>query len=177
MYRIDTLLKEKNRLFHTADLRVLWEIENKNTLYTAIKRYVQKGILIPVHKGFYSTVPLDEINPYVFLGGFLHSFCYISCETVLAGNGAIFQKSNYITAVSPFSKKFSLNNQDYLVRRMKDPFLYNLEGISDKGDFYQASLERAVADQLYYNPDYYFDNKKIINWKKVKKIQKEVGFI
>jgi hypothetical protein len=40
-----------------------------------------------------------------------------------------------------------------------------------------ANIERAVADLLYFNSNYYFDNKKRIDWKKVKKIQKEVGYL
>ena len=61
MYKIDKLLKLNRDLYHTGDLGVLWEITNKNTLYTTIKRYVQKGILIPIHKGLYATKPLDKI--------------------------------------------------------------------------------------------------------------------
>jgi len=39
-----------------------------------------------------------------------------------------------------------------------------------------ASLERAVADILYFNPTYYFDAHNIIDWTKVKNIQKEIGY-
>lgn len=39
-----------------------------------------------------------------------------------------------------------------------------------------ARLERAVADMMYFNPHYHFDNRKIINWKKVKEIQKAIGY-
>ena len=92
MYRIDTLLKLKEKLFHTNDLALLWGITNKNTLYTTIKRYLQKGILIPVHKGFYSTVPIDQLDPFKLAIGYLHRFTYISCETVLIQEGIISMK-------------------------------------------------------------------------------------
>ncbi|MBI4226507.1 hypothetical protein HY612_05335 [Candidatus Roizmanbacteria bacterium] len=177
MYRIDKLLKEENRLFHTNDLSLLWEIKNKNTLYTAIKRYVKKRILIPIHKGFYATVEPDLIHPYRFIGSYLHRYCYISCETVLFATGAIFQKGNYITALSNLSKKFSLGTRDFLVRKMMDEFLYNLEDVVEKNGYFIAGLERAVADMLYFNRHYHFDNRRIINWEKVKAVQKGVGYV
>lgn len=174
MYRIDILLKLKEKLFHTNDLALLWGITNKNTLYTTIKRYVQKGILISIHKGFYSTVPIDQIDPFKLAIGYLHKFAYVSCETVLIREGIIFQKENYLTLISSVSKKFSIANHSYLVRQLKDNYLYYDRGIDSIDGVMTASTERAVADLLYFNPNCYFDNKKKINWKKVKKIQKSV---
>ena len=40
MYKIDVLLKQDQKVFHTQDLALLWGIINKNTLYTTIKRYL-----------------------------------------------------------------------------------------------------------------------------------------
>jgi len=177
MYRIDILLKQNRQLFHTSDLSLLWGITNKNTLYTTIKRYVQKGILISIHKGFYSTVPINQINPYKIIQGYLHKYCYISCEIILFQYGAIFQKGSYITAVSDISKKITVGNDSFFVRKLKDNYLYNDRGIDNIDGVAVASLERAVADMLYFNSRYYFDNRKIINWKKVKEIQKEVGYL
>ncbi|KKT48025.1 MAG: hypothetical protein UW37_C0001G0030 [Candidatus Gottesmanbacteria bacterium GW2011_GWA2_44_17] len=177
MYRIDTLLKLKEKLFHTNDLALLWEISNKNTLYTTIKRYVQKGILIPVHKGFYSTVPIDQLDPFKLAIGYLHRFAYVSCETVLIREGIIFQKENYLTLISSVSRKFAISNYSYLVRQLKDSYLYYDRGIDNIDGVMTAGIERAVADILYFNPRFYFDNKKKIDWKKVKKIQKEVGYL
>ncbi|PJA52924.1 hypothetical protein CO166_03645 [Candidatus Roizmanbacteria bacterium CG_4_9_14_3_um_filter_36_11] len=177
MYRIDVLLKQNRQLFHTNDLSLLWGITNKNTLYTTIKRYVQKGILMSIHKGFYSTVPIDRINAYKIVQGYLHRYCYISCETVLFGAGAIFQKGNYITAVSDVSRKFALGNNAYFVHQLRNDYLYNEYCIDNIDSMAVASLERAVADILYFAPRYHFYNRKVINWKKVKEIQKKVGYI
>lgn len=174
MYKIDKLLKLEEKLFHTADLGLIWGIENKNTLYTTIKRYVKKGILIPIHKGFYSTVPLEKINPLKLALGYLHRFAYLSCESVLLKEGVIFQQENYYTLVSSVSKKFSLAGNSFFVRKIKDEFLYNDAGIIEKDKIKIASLERAVVDILYFNPNYHFDNPKKINWKKVKEIKKLV---
>lgn len=177
MYKIDKLLKQDQKLFHTADLALLWGINNKNTLYTAIKRYCQKGVLIPIHKGFYATLPLNQINPFRIAIGYLHRFCYISCETVLVKNGIIFQKGEYISLISDISKIFTIANNNYLVRKMSDKYLYNPAGIDQDNEVGMAAVERAVSDLLYFNPNYHFDNRKAINWAKVREIQKEVGYL
>ncbi|MBI4999793.1 hypothetical protein HZB97_03425 [Candidatus Gottesmanbacteria bacterium] len=176
MYKIDKLLKLERKIFHIADLGLLWEITNKNTLYTTIKRYRKRGVLIPIHKGFYTTVPLSQIDPVSLGAGFLHRFAYLSTESVLAQDGVISQIPQAITLVSPVSKKFTIGNFSFLSRRLKPKFLYQTVEIEDKNGVFVASLERAVADMLYFNPQYYFDNPKLVNWQKVKSIQKEMGY-
>lgn len=174
MYRIDKLLKSEQKLFHTPDLALLWNITNKNTLYTTIKRYVDRGILIPIHKGFYATAPLEKINPLRLGIGYLHRFAYLSCETVLAQQGIIFQYADTFTLVSDKSTKFRLGQWEYLVRKLNSKYLYNDRGLMEKEGIFIATLERAVADILYFDPHYHFDALKAINWSAVKKIQKEV---
>lgn len=176
MYKIDILLKQEQKLFHTNDLALLWGLKNLNTLYTTIKRYVQKGILFRIHKGFYSTVPPAEIDPRRLGVGFLHAFTYLSCESVLASAGVIFQEGKYFTLVADVSRKFNVGGAGFLVRKMKDEFLYQSAGILEESEVKTASPERAVADMLYFQPAYYFDNPAAVDWVKVKKIQKEVGF-
>lgn len=170
------LLKQSQKLFHTNDLALLWNITNKNTLYTAIKRYKKDGTLIPIHKGFYSVVPLSQLDPVVLGVVFLHRYAYLSTESILVREGVVAQTIPSTTFVSNTTKKFKLGGTRYTVRQMADRYLYNTCGIIKKDHHYEATLERAVADLLYYNPNYYFDNKDLVDWGKVKKIQKEVGF-
>jgi len=177
MYRINKLLKEKNTLFHTQDLAVLWGITNRNTLYTTIKRYVEKGIFAPIYKGFYTTVDLDQLDPVSLGIRALHGYAYLSTETVLGRAGVIFQLSSQITLVSSLSKIISIGDQSYRVRSMRDEFLYNNLEISMENGIPIASPERAMADLLYFNPHYYFDNWKALDIKKVRSIQKEVGYL
>lgn len=174
---IDKLLKLDRKLYHTQDLALLWNIDNKNTLYTAIARYVKKGILIAIHKGFYSTVPIDRLDPNLIGASYLHSFSYVSTETVLANHGVIAQIPQVITFISSVSKKFTISNNRYLARKMKLKFLLNYTGIEEKDTVFIATLERAVFDMLYFNPKYFFDNSKLIHWDHVKKLQREIGFI
>ena len=177
MYRIDVLLKQKNHLFHTRDLALLWSVTDDNTLYTQIKRYCAKGILVPVQKGLYSTIPLSELNPLVLGQAIIHRYSYVSCEYVLVRAGAIFQNQHAITFVSSVSQKFKSSNSQYVVRKLADRFLYNTIGIRTDADISIASPERAAADMLYFAPRYHFDNRSVINWKEVKDIQKNVGYL
>ncbi len=177
MYRIDVLLKQKQKLFHTQDLALLWGIENKNTLYTTIKRYISKGILIPIHKGYYSTVPLDTINSYRLGIGYLHTYGYVSTETILVQQGIIFQGASSITLISHISKSFTVGKNTYISRKIADKYLYNNAGIIFRDGIYQASVERAVADTLYLRPRYHFDNEKSIDWKKIKELQTLIGYL
>ncbi|MFB6306367.1 MAG: hypothetical protein ABEH43_05170 [Flavobacteriales bacterium] len=55
-------------------------------------------------------------------------------------------------------------------------YLYNDSGITKINGIKQACKERAVADLLYFFPGYYIDNSRWIDWEKVDKIQKEVGY-
>lgn len=174
--RLNILLKQGQKLFHTNDLALLWNIFNKNTLYTAIARYIKKGILIKLHKGFYSIVPIKDLDPVQLGISYLHAYAYLSTETVLAKHGIISQAVDYITLISNTSRKFKIQNYCYIARRLKNKCLYNDVGIFEKNKLKQASPERAVADMLYYNADYYFDGAKLIDWKRVKKIQRIIGY-
>jgi len=182
MYRIkkqdklNLLLKSPKSLFHTQDLFLLWNIENRNTLHTTIKRYVKKGVLIRIQKGLYSKKSLNEINPVELGMAFLHSFSYLSTESILSQAGVISQDISYITLISNQSKKFKIKNHFYISRQMKDVFLFNETGIIEKDGIKQATIERAVADILYFSPKYHFDVPKLIDWDKIKEIQKIIGY-
>ena len=177
MYRIIQLLQQQPRtLFHTQDLAILWQIDNKNTLYTTISRYVNKGVLNRIHKGFYSTVPFDALDAVELGISHLHTFSYLSCETVLFQHGIINQPANYITLVSSKSEKFAIRQYHYLARQMKPEYLYNPVGITKTQHYRVASAERAVADMLYFNPRYYFDAPNLVDWDEVAVIQERIGY-
>ena len=158
--KLDILFKSKEKLFHTQDLALLWEIENRNTLYTTIKRYVQKGILIQITKGLYSTVPVDEIDKFELGTSLIHKFCYVSCETVLFLEGVINPIVYPITYVSSISTKIEFNGITYIYRQAKPEVLLNPDGVLQKNGYFTASRERAISDMIYFNPKYYFDTLK-----------------
>ena len=173
--KLKLLWEDGRKLYHTQDLAVLWGIQNPNTLYPTIGRYVQRGFLKSIYKGFYSTVPIKQIDPVLLGLVALRNYGYLSMETVLAENGIIFQDIKYITLISSFSKRIKIENHNFLVRKMKEDFLYNETDIIFSENGARASAERAIADMLYFNPNYYFDTKDI-NWQKVKEIQQKIGY-
>lgn len=174
--KIKKLLQDPRKLYHIQDLAVLWGIDNSNSLRVVIKRYIKRGFLNKIHKGFYSTAPLDEIEPALLGLAALHRYAYLSTETILANQGLIFQELQYITLVSDISKRFEIAGHKFLVRQMKDDYLHNHTGVSIKNGVRAASAERAVADILYFNPDYHFDARDVIDWKKVKQIKHKIGY-
>lgn len=176
MYKIDKLLKAGRKLWHTQDLALLWGVINRNTLYTTVKRYVDKGILIPIHKGLYSTLPLSDLDPVEVGLAIWHRYAYVSCETILARCGLIFQAVYPVTLVSSQPGKFAVGGQQFLVRQMVGPCLFQTAGIGQKGSVFEADCDRAAADMLYFDPKYHFDGAGQIDWQRIRQIQKEVGY-
>ncbi len=104
-------------------------------------------------------VPLDQLDPYALGISFLHKYAYVSTETVLAQAGIISQNIFPITLVSSASKRFNINGQDYLSRKMKNGRLYLTDGLGDQNGVLFADAKRAAKDMFYFNPKYYFDKK------------------
>ena len=169
-----TLFQANRTLLHTQDIAVLFNISNKNTLYTTIKRYVQRGILHPVYKGLYSTTNLSQINPWLLGLSALHTFGYVSCESILAPAGFMNHVPHAITLMSSSSKQFSVGSHVYRARQLQDRFLFHPFGVTMQNGIRQANVERAIADVLYVHPTVHFDAP--IDWSIVRKTQKEIGY-
>jgi len=175
--RFADLARMGETVFHARDLANLWRIENNNTLYTTLKRYFRRGLLFRIYKGLYSLKPVGEIDPLLLGAKALHRYAYVSTETILAEAGLIQQKINRITFVSAKSIKFSIGDNGYQSRQLADKFLFHPAGIVKKDGIFIATPERAVADLLYFNPQAFFDAAHLIGWRKVKRIQKEIGYL
>ncbi len=173
--RFLSIAKTKEEIFHINDLARIWQISNGQTLSITLNRYIKAGLLYRIHRGLYSLKEVNELDP-VYLGvKIINSYCYLSTETILAKHGLIFQKLNYFTFIGLKSKRFKIGNNHYYCRQLKKDYLYNDIGvIKNKQFFNQASLERAVADILYFNPSYHFDNISNVNKAKFKNIQLNV---
>ncbi len=158
-------------VFHIDDLARIWGINNRNTLLTSLRRYVESGLIYRLYRGLYSIKPLAELDPLLLGAQAIHDYCYLSSETILVKHGIIFQQVNYFTFIGKKTKRFKMGSYKYYCRQLKDKFLYNDIGIDKTGKFNFATPERAVADILYFNPKYHFDNPTAINWKEVTRIQ------
>lgn len=174
--RFALLARMNEKVFHASDLGNLWQIYNKNTLHTTLKRYARAGLLYRIYKGLYSLYPVDEIDPLLLGIKAVHGFSYISTETVLAIEGIINQSPHYITLVGTESKRFEAGKHSYYVRQLREEFLYNNVGIDNKKGIRMAVKERAIADLLYFNTKAHFDADALINWEKVYELQKKIGY-
>ncbi len=176
MYRISELLQLDRDLYHTNDLATLWGIEDRHNLYMAISRYIDRGILFPIYKGLYATVPLASLNPLELGVAIIHRYTYLSTETVLAQAGVISQVVYDYTFIADQSRRVTIGEWSFRFRQLKDDYLYHPAGIDQRDGVYTASLERAVADMLYYAPSYHFDIPEAIDFERVRFIQRQVGY-
>ncbi len=178
MDKISVLIQQSQKLFHTSDLKVLWNVSKQSTLYQTIYRLINKKILFRIQKGLYSIVPLNQLDPVEIGFRAINRFNYLSTESVLSKNGIINQSPVKITFISDISANITINDNIFLFRQLKPQCLHNTFGIiqNDKGVF-MATPERAVADMLYFQPNYHFDAQNLINWDQVKKIQKELNYL
>lgn len=176
MCRINKLLEINRKLFHTNDLAILWNIEDRHHLHIIISRYLKKGILYPIYRGLYSVLPIHELDPIDLGKSIIHSYTYLSTESILSKAGIISQTVYDFTFIADKSKKIKVGDWVFRYRQMQDEFLYHPAGIVEQDDSFFATTERAIADMLYYNPRYHFDIVELIDFKKVTLMQKEIGY-
>ena len=177
MYRLSELTRIDRKLFHTNDLALLWGITNKHNLYMTITRYIDKGVLFPIYKGLYSTVPISTLDPLELGKAIVHRYTYLTTESVLAQAGIIAQITYSYTFVSDISKKAAVGSLTFLFRQLKDEYLHNPIGVINQKGVFMATPERATADMLYFNPHYHFDAPDSLDMDIVKSIQKEIGYL
>ncbi|QRN82144.1 hypothetical protein JR338_06755 [Chloroflexota bacterium] len=151
-------------------------MENRQTLYQTISRYLKKGILFPVYKGLYATIPVNELDPLDLGPAVIHRFTYLSTETILAQGGVISQSIYDFTYIADISKRVSVGQWTFHYRQMKEGYLFNPIGIDSTSTHFFATLERAAADMLYYVPNYHFDSPELLDLDRMKEIQEKVGY-
>jgi len=161
---------------HARELGALWGIRKANTLRVTLARYCRQGLLHRLRRGLYSMAPPNGIDPWLLATRAVHRFSYVSTETILALAGIINQQPECLTLVSSISRTFSIGTLRVRVRRMKASQLRNPAGVVLRGLVYQATPQRAVADLLHFNPDALLDAPSLCDWRRVRAIQKTLGF-
>ncbi|MDP3976357.1 MAG: hypothetical protein Q8P95_05595 [bacterium] len=172
--RIALLAAKDEKVFHSHDLANMWNISSHNTLRTTLKRYARQGLLHRIYRGMYSLVPLEGVDPSLLGAKAIHSYCYVSIQTILFREGYQNQPSSSLTFISSKSRKFNLGPNYYSCRQLRPNFLFNTAGIIQQSGVNTATVERAIADLLYFNPHAYFDKEP--DWKKVRQLQQEIGY-
>ncbi len=174
--RFAALARMGEVVFHARDMAAIWGITNANTLYTILSRYVRAGLLFRLQNGLYSIKPPHELDPLLIGSKAIHGFCYVSTETVLSRAGIIQQQVSHITLVAEVSRKFTLAGHRFRSRSLSEGYLFNEAGIARVAGVRVASLERAIADMLYFSPQYHFDASAHIDWDVVNRLQADIGY-
>ena len=172
--RIAQLAVTQQPLFHADDLATLLGIQNDNTLRVTLHRLVRAGILHRVWRGLYSILPIETIDPIQLGSACLHQFCYLTTESVLRDSGYILQSVDAVTFASGVSRKFAVRDHRFVSRRLHPRFLHNAAGIRKIDGVFRATPERAIADMLYFHPQYHFDHS--VDWKRVRSLQQTIGY-
>lgn len=154
--KIEILLLSPQSIFTVDDLAVLWKISDRSKLWESIKYYLRTGRLRSIHRGVYSTV--DDYSP---LEAAIKIFppAYISFITALAFHGAYFQYTDEIHVMGQTSKRIDLpSGRPIIYHQLKKEVLLNQNGVSKNEGYWIASLERAICDTSYLEPNFVFEN-------------------
>lgn len=160
------VLKSSRTVFRARDIAILTGENNPNNLKSKISYCVSTGVLKNVRRGIYvkEGYSQDELACRVNVPS------YISCETVLARAGVIFQYSSVITAVSYLSRTVAVDQSEIKYRKLKDSILVDGRGVMRQGNINVATPARAFLDMLYLSKDFYFDNINSIDRESVKEL-------
>lgn len=164
------------KIYHTNDLAVLWKISNRRTLYMTISRSIARGVLYPIFKGLYATVPVERLDPLILGKAIIHRYTYLTTETVLATAGVISQTVYDYTFVADISKRVSVGPWSFRYRQLKKEYLFHPAGVEEQNGVFAATVERAAADMLYFNPKYHFDVPDLLDQNKLQTIKNEIGY-
>jgi len=87
----------------------------------------------------------------------------------LQREAVVFQDySSSVYALSNNTVQYKIHGIKFSYYKIKDEILFNSLGIENKNNFQIASTERAIADRVYLTPNYYFDNLRKIDIKKLR---------
>lgn len=159
--KLQILLSQDKRVFRTSDLAVLWQITNKNTLLTTIRRYITKQALYRIKNGVYSTMKLIQLHPYELGCALAGPLSYVTTETALFNEGEIAQNPHKVTLMGKKQMEIELEDRAYLCRYSAPQTLVNRQGIVDNGRYSIASKERARVDLRRVNPRAFIDKESL----------------
>jgi predicted transcriptional regulator of viral defense system len=154
----------------TADLAIIWGMENKNILRVTIARAIKNGYLESIRRSVYKLKD-KEIDIFE-LTGKLKKNSYISFETVLAKSGVIFQWYDEIISASDRNSAVKNRYGKFLYRKLPEDVLLDNKGLVNKGNYFIATRERALCDKVYKDGISYFDSLDGIDAEKAIEISK-----
>jgi hypothetical protein len=157
------LYSSNKKVFRLSDIAAIDRETKYDNLKSKVFYYVKKGLLNSPRRGIYTLGSGYSIKE---LASSIYTPCYLSFETVLREEGAIFQNYRGVYLASYLTREIELGGNRIFYRKLKDEILTNPAGIKNTKSGSVASVERAVLDMLYLVKDYYFDNLTMLNWDK-----------
>ena len=139
-------LKTLNKPFYTiADLERITGL-GRNSLYVALKRWVDGGVMERVSQGIY--IPMGENFPVEKVAAQLYLPNYLSFESALARHGILNMIPYTLTfATTRKTKKFILREQGVEFRQISSDLFF---GFEMKDGIHIAVPEKAFLDQIYF---------------------------
>lgn len=171
------LIEQPRNIFTTSDLAVLWEISKQPTLLQTISRYTSRGILKRLARGIYSKKMIKDLHIYEIGCAVSGPQSYVSAETVLQEEGVINQYIEKVTLFGKKRKEFEINGVKYLCRYLNPKYLSNRKGVTQVDNYSKATVERAASDLLHINPNYYFDNPRLLDTSNVNLLMTEINYL
>lgn len=140
------ILRDLNKSFFTiADLEKITGL-SRSSLYVALKRWVDKGVLERIATGIYSPMLSDLSIEKVAAQLYIPN--YLSFESALARHGILNLIPHSLTfATTRKSKRYTLRNQDVEFRQLSPNLFF---GFEMKGGINIAGPEKAFLDQVYF---------------------------
>lgn len=157
------LYESPQTVFSISGITLLLGEEREGLMAKRLNYYVKEGKLLNPRRGFYAK---KNYNPEE-LACMLFTPSYLSLEYVLQKAGVVFQYDSRISSVSYLSRSVEVDGKEFCYRRIKGEILANMAGIMCSNNINMAIPERAFLDVMYLNANYYFDNLRALNYKKV----------
>lgn len=144
--RLLKILKTLNKPFYTiADLEKITGL-GRNSLYVALKRWVDGGVLERVSQGIY--LPMGENLSSEKIAAQLYLPNYLSFESALARHGILNMIPYTLTfATTRKTRKFILRRQGVEFRQVSSGLFF---GFEMKDGIHIAVPEKAFLDQMYF---------------------------
>jgi predicted transcriptional regulator of viral defense system len=139
-------LKTLNKPFYTiADLEKITDL-GRDSLYVALKRWVDGGVLERVSQGIY--LPMGENLPSEKIAAQLYLPSYLSFESALARHGILNMIPYTLSfATTRKTRKFFLRRQGVEFRQISSGLFF---GFEMKDGIQIAVPEKAFLDQVYF---------------------------
>ena len=139
-------LKSKKQIYTLSDLKKFLGVKKDNSVYQAIKRLKENGILESLRNGVYKVKDIPS-NDFVIANS-LYSPSYISLESALNYYGILIQTPYIISSVTTRRNKLiKSGNKEFTFFHLSNDYFFDY--IKEK-DFLIATPEKALIDTIFF---------------------------